>query len=246
MKMIRHNNKGQFVIIAALLIAIMIISIGALMHTAVTYYKHEPWEEYLTLIGNIELNSRQLVELSLANYTNSNPKNPSILEDNLRKWQTNLTAIYPGREAYLNYTLANQAYNVDGITINYESGLAYIWEKQTSLSAANVTFTLNIASIGLTGYKFTVTTLVKLKILSPPAGDVINVTVTLEDGMPITDLTKDNFQVDNADVVSVSSTYDPTYQIVYTIRCANPISTPVTVKLWDLRGIQVTAKYPSS
>jgi hypothetical protein len=245
MKMIRHNKKGQFVIIAALLIAVMIISTGALMHTAVTYYKHEPWEEYLTLIGNIELNSRQLVELSLANYTNSNPKDLSILEDNLGKWQTNLTAIYPSRGVYLNYTLANQAYNVNGMTINYESGLSYVWEKKESLSAANVTFALNIASIRLTGYKFTVTTLVRLKILSPPAGNVINVTVTLEDGMPITDLKENNFQVDNTDVVSVSSTYDPTYQIVYTIRCADPIST-ATVKVWDQRGIQVIAKYPSS
>jgi hypothetical protein len=65
-----RERRGQFVIIAVLMIAIMIMSISALMHRAVTYYRHEPWEEYLALIGNIELNSHRLVELSLANYTN--------------------------------------------------------------------------------------------------------------------------------------------------------------------------------
>ena len=51
------------------MVAIMIITIGTLIHRATTYYKHEPWEEYLTLIGNIEVNSHRLVELSLTNYT---------------------------------------------------------------------------------------------------------------------------------------------------------------------------------
>jgi len=61
MRKLIKNKKGQFIIIAFLMIAMMIISIGALMHRAVTYYKHEPWQEYLTLIGSIELNSRRLV-----------------------------------------------------------------------------------------------------------------------------------------------------------------------------------------
>ena len=72
MRKLIRNKKGQFVIIAFLLMAIMIISMGAIIHRAGTYYKHEPWEEYLTLISDIEVNSRRLVELSLVNYTNSN------------------------------------------------------------------------------------------------------------------------------------------------------------------------------
>jgi len=239
MKKLIKNKKGQFVIIAFLMIAMMIISIGALMHGAVTYYKHEPWEEYLTLIGSIELNSRRLVELSLANYTYTQDNN--TLRANLQKWQNNLTRIYRGYGIALNYTLAS------GTNYNYSLGLACDWNKTASFSAANAAFTLNITSIGLTGYKFVATTFLSLRILSPPANDMINVTVTREDGMPITNLKTENFQVNGLKPVDVtSSCYNETYPIIYTIECNETITEPVTAKIWDERGIQVTAKYSQS
>jgi hypothetical protein len=237
MKKLIKNKKGQFIIIAFLMIAIMIISIGALMHGAVTYYKHEPWQEYLTLIGSIELNSRRLVELSLANYTNT--QNGEILRDNLQKWQNDLTRIYPGYGITLNYTLASDT------NYNYSLGLTCNWNKNASFSAANATFNLNITSIGLTGYKFVATTFLNLRILSPPANDMINVTVTREDGTPITNLKTENFQVNGLKPVDVTSSYyNETYPIIYTIECNETITEPVTAKIWDERGIQVTAKYP--
>jgi len=239
-KLIKHK-KGQFVIIAMLMIAIMIISIGAVMHKAVTYYKHEPWEEYLTLIGNIELSSRRLVELSLVNYTNANTHDNNILKDNLQKWQNNLTRIYPGYGISLNYELAS------GTDYNYYLGLTRHWNETASFSAAKVNFTLDIASIGLTGYKFVATTLLSLRILGPPANNEITVTVKGEDGTPITNLKEDNFRVvepNNATITSVTPRYDEENIIVYIIKCEGNINTPVTVKVWDERGIQVTAKYP--
>jgi hypothetical protein len=111
------TNRGQFIIIAVLMAAIMIVSIGAIMHNAVTYYRSEPWEEYTTLVGNIELNSQHLVELS-------NDQNE--FEDNFDGWQSDLTRLYPGA----------------GIKLSYTGIYPY------------VTFTLNITSIGLEGYKF--------------------------------------------------------------------------------------------
>jgi hypothetical protein len=219
------------------MIAIMIISIGALMHRAVTYYKHEPWQEYLTLIGSIELNSRRLVELSLANYTNTHQTNPNILKNNLENWQINLTRIYPGYGIALNYTLASDT------NYNYSLGLACDWNKNASFSAANATFTLNIASIGLTGYKFMATSFLNLTILNATDTE-INLTVKGEDGTPITNLKKDNFQVEGLNITSVTSRYDKDHILVYIIKCAGDIPTTVTVTVWDQRGIQVTAKYP--
>ena len=112
------TNRGQFIIIAVLLVAIMVVSIGAIMHNAVTYYRSEPWEEYTTLVGNIQLNSQRLVELS---------HDQSEFEDNFNEWQSDLTRLYPGAGIRLSYT---------GIY-------------------PDITFTLNITSIGLEGYKFT-------------------------------------------------------------------------------------------
>ena len=234
-KLIKHK-KGQFIIIAVLMIAIMIISIGALMHGAVTYYKHEPWEEYLTLISNIELNSRRLVELSLANYTHTQHNN--TLRANLQKWQNDLTRIYPGYGIALNYTLAS------GTDYNYYLGLACDWNKTASFSAANANFNLNIASIGLTGYKFTAVAFLNLTILNVTTTNEITVTVKGEDKTPITNLEKDNFQVKGLNITSVTSHYDQDHILVYIIECNENISTPVTMEVWDQRGIQVTAKHP--
>jgi hypothetical protein len=126
---VAQNNRGQFVIIAVLMAAIMIVSIGAIMHNAATYYKSEPWEEYATLVGNIELNSQRLLELSLDDYVENG--NEYIFEENLDKWQSDLLSLYPGAGINLHYSV-----------------------QSLSMFYAKATFSLNITSIGLTGYKF--------------------------------------------------------------------------------------------
>jgi len=232
MRKLARNKKGQFVILAVLLMAIMIISLGALMNRAVTYYKHEPWEEYLTLIGNIELSSSRLVELSLTNYTNAQTPDENILRNNLDQWQVNLTRIYPGRGVSLNFS---------------DYPMTRDWNKTSSLSNATASFTIDIASIGLTGYKFTATAFLNLTILSQTDYE-LNVTVKVEDGKPLTNLGKDNFLVRNSSmgftVMNVTGYYDQREALVYTIQCSQTITAPITVSVWDPRGIQVMAKYP--
>jgi hypothetical protein len=227
MKKFAGNKKGQFVVIAVLLVAIMLISIGSLMHGAVTYYKHEPWEEYLTLIGNIELNSRRLVELSLANYTQT--LDQYILETNMDNWQANLNTIYPS----------------SGIALTTTSmELTRTWNQTKAISSARSDFTLSIESIGLTGYKFTATAFINLTILNVDSGN-ITVTVKGEDKMPLTDLSKNNFRViepANTTINRVAPLYHSTEIFVYVIECDAPITEPVTVKVWDQRGIYVTAR----
>ena len=231
MKRLISQENGQFVIIAVLMISMMIISIAPLMHRTVTYYKHEPWEEYLALIGSIELNSERLVTLSLANYTQT--LNQNILIKNLESWQIDVMKIYPGR----------------GVSLLYET--AYLnrsWEKQQSFSVANVTFTLDIESIGLRGYKFTIMKLINLTIIEVDNADIV-VTVKDEDKEPVTDLGKENFEVvdpsNNATITieSVALHYDENEQLVYTLTCDSTIPIPVIVKVCSVENIYVVAKY---
>jgi hypothetical protein len=250
MKRLIKQTKGQFVIIAVLTIAIMIISIGALMHRAVTYYKHEPWEEYLALTGNVELNAHRLIELSLANYTQLLPQGNistestpqhlrTILKENLDNWQSDLLKMYPGREIAMVYTLAaNTAYN-------YSLGLAHSWNQSSSFSAVNASFHINLTSVGLAGYQFTATEVLTLRILTINVStNEIYVTVKGQDDMPLFDLTQANFQVDepnNITITSVASLYNDEEMLIYTIRCDQLIQYPVAVTVCDERGIKVTA-----
>ena len=106
-KLINQKN-GQFIIIAVLFISTMIISIGAILYSTVTYYKYEPWEEYNTVIDGIQLNTLHLVELSLVNYSNSGFSNPSILKENLDEWKKDLSLIYPNYGVNLDYQLSGE------------------------------------------------------------------------------------------------------------------------------------------
>ena len=221
-----REKRGQFIIIAVMLTAVMIVSIGALMHNAITYYKHEPWEEYSTLIGDIEINSRRLVELSLASYTNSSEP----ITSNLAKWENDLIDAYPSSGITLT---SSGAQMLSSSRIDY----------RTTKSSAQASFTLDIQSIGLEGYAFNVLTSVTLKIGTPTAinsttNEIIAV-VKSETGMPVTDLSAANFKIENATKISVGSIYDKTNILEYKIVYDGP--TNALVEVWDQRGIHVVA-----
>ncbi len=217
----KRETRGQFIIIAVLLTAIMIVSIGALMHTAVTYYKHEPWEEYATLIGDIEVNSAKLVELSLASYTSGGSS--SILNENLGKWENNLTVIYPSSGIILK---ATNSYMAAG----------------SLSSSASADFSLDIRSIGLKGYKFSASSSLTVQIVSSdPTLKEITVLVKSESG-PIPSLTTNNFKINGTTPLAVKPFYHATYVLVYTIYYQGTI--PATLDVVDQRGIHASGTVP--
>ena len=226
------EKKGQFIIIAVLFIATMIISMGALLSSTSTYYKYEPWEEYITLIDGVRLNSLHLVELSLSNYTLSNFADPSILNTNLNQWQSDLANIYPGYGISLDYEFSN------------ENGIELSSNSYSTAINANVDFYLNISNLGLTGYSFDSTPFLNLTILpySSPA-EIINVTVTSGDNFPVFDLERDNFKINNdaIGITAIDEYYDDQYILIYSITCDVPITSPVTISVCDHRGLKLTA-----
>ncbi|UCH05306.1 MAG: hypothetical protein JSW05_03855 [Candidatus Thorarchaeota archaeon] len=235
------NKKGQFIVIAVMMIAIMIISLGAIMYSTGTYYRSEQWEEYVTLVEHVRLNTIHLVQISLAEYTASD--NNSALAANLNQWQNDLRKSYPGYGIVLAYDLVQGTHQAYGTNIQYSQGLATDWNKAVSHSAANTTLYLNVTSIGLAGYKFMATAFVRLAIIDVDIStNEITVTVSEEDGMPITDLKKGSFKVDGLTPVGVTSNYDPQHILVYTIKCENLPSSSVIVTVTDHRGIEVIAK----
>lgn len=234
-----ENKNGQFIIIAVMIIAIMMVSLTVTMYNASTYYKSERWEEYITLIDHVKLNTIRLVELSLANYTN-NLDSVSILKANLINWQGDLRKAYPGQGVVLAFELSNGLYEVYNISVFCDQGLASSWNQPASLSVADATFTLSFTSIGLEGYKFEATPFVYLKILNATSSEIF-VAVKGEDAMPITELKKGNFNVAGVSIVKVTSHYDRNEVLVYKIVYEGVLHSPATVTVRDLRGIKATA-----
>jgi len=224
-----RKKRGQFVIIAVMLTAIMMVSIGALMHGAITYYKHEPWEEYSTLIGDIEINSRRLVELSLADYSNSLVEDNSTLSVYLGNWQTDLTRIYPSSGIVL-----------ESNPLSYELKNSSRVNSTTSESMARAAFTLNITSIGLEGYYFEVATSLTLTIDSiTPINETTNeiIAVVRSETGPVPNLNEENFKIDGATKTTIYPDYATINAFAYRIIYDGPISPIVEVQ--DQRGIRV-------
>ncbi|MDH5437300.1 MAG: hypothetical protein OEX76_00175 [Candidatus Bathyarchaeota archaeon] len=245
------QKQGQFIVIAALMISIMIVSIGAIMYGAVTYFRYERWEEYLAIIDNVKLGSHRLVEMSLASHTLT--LDNATLKNNLDQWRSNITKAYPGFGLNLAYSNASGSQYVYDVNINYSCGLARYWYNETSFSVANVTFTLDITSVGLSGYEFTAIAFLRMRILdvawSSSDKDLsIYLTVEREGLTPVTNLKKSNFQVEVAGYDSVDFTvtqyYSGTYDsFIYEIRCDSILAQPSSVEVTavDARNIKVIA-----
>ena len=233
-----NQKKGQFIIIAVLFIATMIISIGAILYSTVTYYKYEPWEEYNTIIDGIQLNTLHVVELSLSNYSNGE-FDSSILKANLDEWKKDLTKIYPSYGVSLDYLLSD------------DDGMQYQGIANSSSLAANVTFTVNIASLGLAGYEFVTSPSLNLSLIDGALlideatnQTALNVTVTRSEDVPVFGLTEKDFNIrENPFYVIACTEYytnSTDYPIVYTlIFDAVPVD-PFVVEVIDQRGLRAT------
>ena len=251
---LKRDKKGQFIIIATLLIAIMIISVASIMYGAVTYFRHERWEEYLAVIDAVKINSHRLVEISLANYTML--VNQTVLKDNMDKWQRDLMKTYTGLGIVLAPSLVNGTQDIYGVNIEYNMSLDTDWNEQVSFSAANVTFNLNITSVGLYGYKFISAPFVKEEILSAVYDSqslTIKLAVDKEGLMPITNLPESSFSLNiyvSGQWQSVDFSLNRYYDIelsidrfIYELYSDNLSSQPsvVSVTAIETRNIKVVA-----
>jgi hypothetical protein len=261
LKLVR-NKRGQFIVIAALLISVMIISASAVMFSAVTYFSHERWEEYIIVIDGIRTGTANVLQLSLANYTQT--LNNTVLKTNLDAWRQDVGRAYSGFGAILSSTPASGTYSAYGMSLNYVNGLASTWNQQISFSAANTTGSLNITSVGLEGYKFKSSVFLKMQIAdviyyagkgSDPNYIGVRVIVYAEGLEVITNLQKSNFVLFQIGGVNQTYTFLRYYEsvshsgvpalntFVYEMRyqvVSKPGSVKAKVSAIDARGIKVT------
>lgn len=230
--------------IAVLMIAIMMVSVAGVLHSTVTYYRHDRWEEYLNMLDNIKISSQRVVEISLANYTRTHDSN--ILTENLNQWQQDLTKAYPGFAIILTYsnaTIGTGAQNVTSQTGNTRH-----------FSNANATLSIDITSVGLTGYQFTASAFLGIVLNATYIGGddlLIHAAVEQENSIPVPKLQKANFYVDGTrlseySLSKLAYSYQmegDTLRIIYRIIIPNftPTTTDVPVEVVDSRNIKATA-----
>jgi len=256
MRLAKERN-GQFIIIAAMLLSIMIISISTVIYGTVTYYRQERWEEYVTIVDSVKTASSNLLQIGLANYTQT--LNPNVTRGYFNRWIRDVRNAYPGYGVDVDYALTSGLRSAYGLIppMNYSLGLARRWNQQTSYSASNTTVSINIASVGLTGYNFSSHVFLKMSIRDAVwytgSGKwyvLMYLTVEKEGLEPIISLQTSSFS--NVTLNGVPQTftmrryYHPTYSsFIYEIRVSSITSLPPNasagVTLLDNRGIKTVS-----
>jgi hypothetical protein len=268
-----RNESGQFIIISALLIAILIVSVGAIMYGAVTYFRYEHWAGYLAIINQIKMGSESLIEISLANFTQTSFErgiiNRSLINVFLNEWREALRKSFPGYGISIEYINSSRLLSPEMIV-----GEIYIPERQVynfmkcywyypnSISSFYLDFAVNLSHFGFYGYRTSLLVYLNVEInlaylsQSLTQIDSLNVTVTREYQTPVLGLKPDNFAVYRYDptlndwrVVNLSQV---TSQLtgVYTLTFAESIPEPyykwLLVVVKDKRGIiTVSSTYSS-
>jgi hypothetical protein len=252
-----RERKGQFIIIAAMLLSIMIVSVSTVIYGTVTYYRQERWEEYVTIVDSIKTASCNLLQVGLANYAQTS--NSTVLRDYFNQWIRDVRNAYPGFGIDVGYALANGVHSAYGVSLNYNLGLNRTWNKPTSYVASNATVSVNVASVGLTGYNFSSHVFLKMSIRdavwyskSSKRYVILYLSVDKDGPEPVVNLQASNFPTVKLSGVSQSYTVKRYYSSVYSyfiyeIKMSSIDSLPssANVTLVDNRGIR-TISYTST
>lgn len=260
------DRQGQFVIIAVLMIAIMVISVVSFIYATATYYRQESWEDYLNVVNHIELGSRRILEMGLGNFTqrflegtirDKETWENLIFKRILSSWRGDLRAAYAttGLELSLDgeggRLLASRWYIPEGDTYLIKC----YWYSQEVISSIYLNLKLNLSTQGLHGYQTSM--LLYLHVLlntsyidaSPDYITNLNLTVTKEEEEPIYGLKPESFLVKKFDhalndwvQVTISNvTYqgDGNYRLNFEAPITKPYYKWLFITVEDQRGFVV-------
>ncbi|HKZ93529.1 MAG TPA: hypothetical protein VJ249_02960 [Candidatus Bathyarchaeia archaeon] len=249
-----RETKGQFIIIGAMLLSIMIVSVSTVIYGTVTYYRQERWEEYVTIVDSVKTASCNILQVGLANYAQTS--NSTVLRDYFNQWIRDVRNAYPGFGVDVGYALANEARSAYGVSLKYSLGLNRTWNQPASYVASNATVSIDIASAGLTGYNFSSHVFLKMSIRdaiwytkSSKRYVLIYVSVDKEGPEPVINLQASNFPSVKLSGANQSFTakryYSSTYNyFIYEIKISwdGPlVPSSAEVTLLDNRGIKTVS-----
>jgi len=237
-----RGNKGQFSIIAAILVSIILVAAVIMTYSMIRHNPSRESPKVLTSIGEINLAVKRILEFTVAYYG-------SILQVT-----GNMTYAKDRVASYFESGLVNIAHSHPewnpSFDVDFQS-VSTLWFMPESYSLGNISVTYSLSGLGVQGVNYTTSSLLKATILEPMNGNQTRILVTREDDEPELRLRTENFFFYNY------SYSDSTWKLVH------PDSDPLTfsngtyvlqipsgvdkdaysIQVVDPRGIMVTAFY---
>jgi hypothetical protein len=234
----RHMSaKGQFSIIAALLISIIVVSAVIMTYANIRNLPFNEPPKVLSSIAEMNLALKGLLEFSTGYYG-------SILQvtGNV-SYAKQLTSIYL-QSGFTYIAQSNPSWN-PSFNLKYSS-FSTCWYQPTSYSMGNLSVTYSLLGLGTSQITYNTSSLLNVQILGTIAGQS-NVRVTSEGNEPDLTLNKTNFffyLYSGSSWNQINPSYDPTVSSngTYTLQIPSGVDqTAYFLKVSDSRGMMTTA-----
>ncbi|UCD26913.1 MAG: hypothetical protein JSV75_01985 [Candidatus Bathyarchaeota archaeon] len=242
MKNKSRENKGQFSIIAALLVSVILVASVIMIYSSIRYSPITETPKTLTSISETNLAISRVLEFTLGYYgsilqvTGNTSYARSSASSYLRSGLVNIARSYPEW---------NPSFNLDF------QQFSTCWFMPESYSRGNISVTYSLSGLGIQGIKYETSSLLKVTMLEHANAFEAKFQVTRENNEPELRLTRENFFFYNY------SYQDSTWKLI------NPESDPITyydgtyvlkipsgvdisaysLKVADQRGINTIAFY---
>jgi hypothetical protein len=235
-------NKGQFSVIAALLVSVILVTTVISTYTLVRHAPIEDSPKILTAIGEMNADIKQILDFTVGYYG-------SILQvTGNSTYARNLTTSYLS-SGLVNIARSHPEWN-PSFTLDFDDeDISTCWFMPESYSMGHINVVYSLAALGIEGVMFTTSSALSVEMLNSSSG-VARINVTRDNTEPELGLSKENFwfykynyddstwELVNPTELTISSNG------VYTIPIPSGIDLDAySVQVEDNRGIMVSAFY---
>jgi len=238
-------NKGQFSVIAALLVSVILVTAVISTYTLVRHAPIQDSPKILTAIGEMNADIKQILDFTVGYYG-------SILQvTGNSTYARNLTTSYLS-SGLVNIARSHPEWNPSFMLDFDDEDISTCWFMPESYSTGSLNVVYSLAALGIDGVNFTTSSALKVEMLNSSSG-VARINVTRDNTEPELGLSKENFwfykynyedstwELANPNELTISSNG------VYTIPIPSGIDPDVySVQVEDDRGIMVSAFYSNA
>ena len=238
-------NKGQFSVIAALLVSVILVTAVISTYTLVRHAPIQDSPKVLTAIGEMNADIKQILDFTVGYYG-------SILQvTGNSTYARNLTTSYLS-SGLVNIARSHPEWNPSFMLDFDDEDISTCWFMPESYSTGSLNVVYSLAALGIDGVNFTTSSALKVEMLNSSSG-VARINVTRDNTEPELGLSKENFwfykynyedstwELANPNELTISSNG------VYTIPIPSGIDPDVySVQVEDDRGIMVSAFYSNA
>lgn len=240
MKRLKMNRKGQFSIIAALFVVVILVSTVMVTYSMIRFSPNQNQPQIMSAIDETNLALKQVLGFTVGYYG-------SILQVT-----GNSTYAYNQSETYLNSGLNNIVdVNPDWGTsfTNTVLSLGTNWFTNESYSQGQLNVTYSLTGLGVTGIAYSISSSLNVDVLQSPSNNQVCVTVIQDGSTPVVSLGTSNFkfylyQYGNLSWAMINPPTAPTISDngTYTIQIPTGINPQsFIIQVQDSRGIMVSA-----